>query len=90
MKINSYTKDDLVVLEPVGKFSPEHGVEELNEKLNALLGNGQKRVVVDLGRTDRISSSAIRVLFHYDARFRAIGGILRLANLRRVWGRSYA
>jgi len=83
MKINSYTKDDVVILEPVGRLLPGPDVGELDEKLYSLLGKEQKKVVIDLGKTDRIGSSALSVLLHHCAKFKEIGGNLRLANLTK-------
>lgn len=83
MKINSYTKDDVVVLEPVGKLMGGEDVGELDEKLYALLGKRKKKVVLDLGKTAWIASSAISILIHHYAKFKEIGGNLKLANLTK-------
>jgi len=88
MKIKSYIKDGMVVLEPEGELLPRQNVDRLDEKLYALLGKGQKRVLVDLGRINRLDPSAISVLFRHHSRFKAIGGILKLANLSKIWSRS--
>ena len=79
--INSYTKDDVVVLEPTGKIMPGANVGELDEKLYALLSKEQKKVIVDFGKTPWISSSAISVLLHHFNKFKEIDGDLKLANL---------
>jgi len=42
MKINSYKKEDVLILEPVGKVLPGPDTGDLDEKLYALLGKGQK------------------------------------------------
>jgi anti-sigma B factor antagonist len=83
MKINSYTKDEVVVLEPAGKLMGGPDVGELDEKLYALLGKGQKKVILDLRKTAWISSSAIMILIHHYSKFKGIGGNLKLANLTR-------
>jgi len=83
MKINSYTKDDVVILEPAGKIIPGPDVGELDEKLYALLGKGQKKVIIDLGKTPWIGSSAISILLHHYTKFKEIGGNLKLANLTK-------
>jgi anti-anti-sigma factor len=83
MKINSYTRDDVAILEPVGKLMGGADVGELDEKLYALFEKGQKKVVVDLGKTPWIYSSSISILIHHFIKFREIGGNLKLANLTR-------
>jgi len=40
MKLKSYTKDDIVVLEPEGRIMSGQDAGELDEKLYALLGKG--------------------------------------------------
>jgi len=83
MKINSYTKEDVVVLEPVGKLMGGPDVGELDEKLYALLGKERKKAIIDLGKTAWISSSAIYVLLNHNIKFKEIGGNLKLANLTK-------
>ena len=83
MKINSYAKEDVTVLEPVGKLMGGPDVGELDEKLYALLGRGQKKVIIDLSKTAWISSSAISILIHHHTKFGEIGGKLKLANLTK-------
>jgi len=83
MRIKTYAQDDVVILEPVGKLMPGQAVGKLDEKLYALLGRGQKRVIIDLGNTIQIGSSAISVLLHHHTKFREIGGNLKLANLTK-------
>lgn len=81
MEINSYIKDDVVVLEPVGKIMGGHDAGELDDKLYTQLGKGQKKVVIDLGKTPWIYSSSICILIHHFLKFKEIGGSLKLANL---------
>lgn len=83
MKINSYTKGDVVVLEPAGKISPGPDIGELDEKLYSLLGKGQKKVIINFEKTPWIGSSAISVLLHHNCKFKDIGGNLKLANLTK-------
>lgn len=83
MKINFYTKDDVVVLEPIGKLLPGPDAWRLDQKLYALLGREQKKVIIDLGRTIHIGSSALSILLHHHRTFREKGGNLKLANLTK-------
>ena len=81
MKINSYIKDDVVVLQPVDKLMGGRDLGELDEKLYALFGKGQKKVVIDLGKTPWIYSASLCILLHHYLKFKEIGGNLKLANL---------
>ena len=81
MKIKSYTKDDVVVLEPLGKLMGGRDLGELDEKLYTLFGKGEKKVVIDLGKTPWIYSSSLCILLHHSLKFKEIGGNLKLANL---------
>lgn len=81
MKINLYTREDVVILEPVGKIMAGKNVAQLDEKLYALLGKGQKKVIIDLGKTVWVCSSAISTLLNHNIKFKDIGGSLKLANL---------
>jgi len=83
MRFNCYAKKEVVVLEPVGKLLPGPDVDQLDEKLYALLGREKKKVVIDLGKTDRVGSSAISTLLYHHGKFKEIGGSLKLANLTR-------
>lgn len=81
MSINSYTKNQVVVLEPAGKIMIDRGVRELDEKLKALLGEGQKKVIIDWGKTDWIGSAVISTLVDHYTKFKEIGGNIKLACL---------
>ena len=83
MKINSYVKRDVVILEPMGKLLPGQSVGQLDEKLYALIGRKQNRVIIDLSKTAQIGSSGISILLHHHMKFREIGGNLKLANLTK-------
>lgn len=83
MKIKSHAKGDAVVLEPTGKLMGGSDVGQLDDQLYALLGDEQKKVVLDLGKTDWINSSAIAILIHHRSKFIEIGGRLKLANLTK-------
>jgi anti-sigma B factor antagonist len=81
--MNSYTKGDVVVLEPEGKIMPGTDTGALDEKLYALLGQGQKKVIIDLGKTAWVGSSALTILLHHNCKFKESGGSLKLAGLTR-------
>lgn len=81
MKLNLQTKDEIVILRPVGKIMAGEDVARLDEKLYAIFGKGRKKVIIDLSKTAWLSSSAISTLLNHNSRFREAGGGLKLANL---------
>jgi len=83
MKVKAYEKGGVAVIEPSGKLMGGADTGELDEKLYALLGRGQLKVVIDLGQTDWMNSSGIAILIHHWKKFNDAGGKLKLANLTR-------
>ena len=81
MKLNLYKREDIAVLEPVGKIMAGRDVAQLDEKLYALLGKDQKKVIIDLGKTIWVSSSTISTLLNHKIKLKERGGNLKLANL---------
>lgn len=83
MKIESYTKGDVTVLEPEGKLMLTRDVHQLDDALDALLEKEEKKVILDLHKTAWISSAAISTFLDYRGKFKEAGGALKLANLTR-------
>jgi anti-sigma B factor antagonist len=81
MKVKTWEKDGVSILEPHGKLMGGPDTGELDEKLYALLGRGAKKVIIDLGQTDWINSSGLSILIHHWKKFQDAGGSLRMANL---------
>ncbi|HUU45572.1 MAG TPA: STAS domain-containing protein [Acidobacteriota bacterium] len=81
MKVKSYEKDGVHIIEAKGKFLGGADTGELDERLYALLGREAKKVILDLGNADWINSSGIAILIHHWKKFRDIGGSLKLARL---------
>ena len=81
MKVKSYQKDSVEIIEAHGKFLGGPDTEELDEKLYTLLGKKSLKVVIDLGHADWINSSGIAILIHHWKKFNEIGGKMKLARL---------
>ena len=81
MKVKAYEQDGIQIIEARGKFLGGADTGELDERLYALLGRQEKKVIIDLGKADWINSSGIAILIHHWKKFRDIGGSLRLARL---------
>ncbi|MBI3871646.1 MAG: STAS domain-containing protein [candidate division Zixibacteria bacterium] len=83
MKVKSYQRDGVEVVEARGKFLGGADTGELDERLYALLGRQDKKVVIDLAHADYMNSSGIAILIHHWKKFNDIGGNLKLANLTK-------
>ena len=83
MKVKSYQKYGVEIVEARGKFLGGADTGELDERLYALLGRQCKKVVIDLANADYMNSSGIAILIHHWKKFKDIGGNLKLANLTK-------
>lgn len=81
MKVRLYEQNGIQIVEARGKFLGGSETDELDERLYALLGRKEKKVVLDLGQAVWINSSGIAILIHHWKKFRDLGGSLKLANL---------
>ncbi|MFH1892418.1 MAG: STAS domain-containing protein [Candidatus Zixiibacteriota bacterium] len=83
MKVNAYEKDGVWVIEVKGQMMGGPDTGELDEKLYAIVGKGNKHAIVDLGGCDWINSSGLSILIHHYKKFKDAGGELKLANLTK-------
>ncbi len=81
MKLNSWEKDGVAILQPKGKLMGGSDTGDLDERLYSLVGQGKLKVILDLGETDWINSSGLSILIHHWKKYNDAGGNLRLANL---------
>ncbi|MBD3297032.1 MAG: STAS domain-containing protein [candidate division Zixibacteria bacterium] len=81
MKIDVHKVGGVTIVAPWGRLMGGPDTNELDERLYALLGREEKRIVLDLAHTRWINSSGISVLIHHWKKCREAGADLRLANL---------
>ncbi len=81
MKVNDFEKDGVWIVEVKGQLMGGPDTGELDEKLYAIIGKGNKKAVVDLAQCDWINSSGLSILIHHYKKFKDAGGELKLANL---------
>jgi len=81
MKLNSYEKNGIQVVEIKGQLMGGPDTGELDEKLYAIIGKEAKKAIVDLKECDWINSSGLSILIHHYKKFKDAGGELKLANL---------
>jgi anti-sigma B factor antagonist len=83
MKINSYEKDGIQIIEVKGQMMGGPDTGALDEKLYSIIGRGNKKAVIDLAGCDWINSSGLSILIHHYKKFKDEGGELKLANLTK-------
>jgi anti-sigma B factor antagonist len=83
MKVNAYQKDGIWVVEVKGQLMGGPDTGELDEKLYAIIGKGNKKAIVDLGGCDWINSSGLSILIHHYKKFKDSEGELKMANLTK-------
>ncbi len=81
MKLNTYEQDRATVVEIKGKFLGSTHGEQYKKTIDGLEEGA--RVVVDLGQTEFMDSTAIGTLIASLTTVRRTGGDVRLANLKK-------
>ena len=80
MEIGETKKDNVVILEPVGRIDTNTS-SEFELKIVALLDAGEKKFVIDLENIDYISSAGLRVLLMAGKKLKTIDGNLILCSM---------
>ncbi len=81
MTIQETQQGDVTILSIQGEVMGGPEALELNEKMNHLLDNGRKKVVLDLHGVDRMNSSGLGIMINALGNFKQNGGDLKLAAL---------
>ncbi|HTY42334.1 MAG TPA: STAS domain-containing protein [Thermoanaerobaculia bacterium] len=81
MEIVESREAGFLVLGPVGRLDAKES-RELETKLAGFLDAGERRLVVDMTRTEHISSTGIRVLIAVAKKLRSSNGYLALCSVR--------
>ena len=79
MEIKNYEKDEVSVVELIGNLDTSTS-PEAEAKVNELLDGGARKMVIDLEKTDYLSSSGLRVFLGAAKRMMANGGKVALCN----------
>ena len=80
MEIADTTKNGVLVLSVKGRLDASNA-GELEDKLLSLIDGGERRVVIDCGHLDYISSAGLRVLLVAAKRLKSDAGQIALAAL---------
>ncbi len=88
MELKSSRDGAVTVLEPSGHLDRET-VRELQQHLAELVDQGERRMVIDLGKTEGIDGSGLRALLAASKRLEAMAGGLCLCSLRPAVRRAF-
>lgn len=80
MTLSIQKQGDVTIVEVDGQLIVGNR-QELKQRVLDLLDQGERKFVVDFGRTGYIDSSGLGVLVSLSKKVREAGGALRLANL---------
>jgi anti-sigma B factor antagonist len=81
MKVSIRQINGITVLDLNGRITLEEGSMVLRDTVRELLGQGQKKILLQLGEVTAIDSSGIGELVNAYTTVRAQGGELKLLNL---------
>ena len=80
MKMTEERRDDVLVVRPEGRVDTNTS-DELEKGLTGRIDAGSRRLVIDMGGIDYISSAGLRVLLLAAKKLRGNGGQLVLAGM---------
>jgi anti-sigma B factor antagonist len=81
LKIASREMDDVVVLVLEGRIVLGEETTGLRDKVKTVLGEGRKKIVLDLQNVTMIDSSGLGAMVSVHSSAKAAGATLRLCNL---------
>src|SRR5262247_442265 len=83
MEIDERTTGDVVVLDIKGRVQLGEGDEMLKDKVNSLLNQGQKKIVLNLAEVPYIDSAGLGEIVRTYTTVSRQGGNLKLLNLTK-------
>ena len=90
MKITVRTENDVAVIDLDGDLMPGYDSEDLGDKVAALLNDGHRNFLLNLGGVDLIDSSGIGTLVRSFTSIRRSGGQLKLVKLSNFVHRVFS
>ena len=83
MEIAERTVSDITVLDLKGKMTLGEGDELLKDKINSLLQQGNKKLLLDLGNVSYVDSAGLGQLVQVRTTAANGGGALKLVNVTK-------
>jgi anti-sigma B factor antagonist len=81
LKILTLDNLDIAVIEPHGTITGGNEIDELKVKARDLLDQGNRKLIIDLGKITYINSMGIGTLVHIYTSYQNAKGKIKLCNL---------
>ncbi len=81
MKLSSHEEGGVMILEPKGKIMGGPDATVLHDQLHDFIGQGKKKVVIDLSKVEWMNSTGLGILISGLTTLRHNGGDLKLARV---------
>ena len=83
IKVTKLNEGNITLLEPKGSLIGGKETDELKQSLAKLLTEGQKKVVVDLGKVDYLNSTALGTFVSAHTSYAKQGARIKLCNVNK-------
>ncbi len=83
LKVSKLADGEVTVAEPKGELIGGDETDELRSEITRLYTEGNRKLVIDLGKTTYLNSTAIGVLIWAHTHYAKNGGEVKLANLNK-------
>ena len=83
LKVSELADGEIAVIEPKGELIGGDETDEVRSEITKLFAEGNKKLVIDLGKTNYLNSTAIGVLIWAHTHYAKDGGEVKLANLNK-------
>lgn len=83
LKLSKLADGEIAVIEPKGELTGGDETDLLRSEISRVSAEGNKRLLIDLGKTTYLNSTAIGVLIWAHAHYAKNGGEVKLANVHK-------
>jgi len=83
VEIQTRDTNGIKVIDLIGKLDTSTS-PDAEKHLNKLMGEGEKKIIINLEKLDYISSAGLRVLLSTNKQLQKTGGMMRICNLNEV------
>jgi len=83
LKVSKLADGEIAVVEPKGELIGGDETDEVRTEITKLSDEGNKKLVIDLGKTTYLNSTAIGALIWAHTHYAKNGGEVKLANLNK-------
>ena len=89
MQIETEVKDDVIIVRVIGDITLGKGGDViLKDKINSLLQQGHRKILLDLGKVSYVDSAGLGQLVQMHATTTTAAAVLKLLNVHQTAARS--